>query len=79
MPLPDADHCRCRWRFTVLEIQAVLVELIENFKFALPDEKPEIQRVPAGITIPMVKNKWGLGSQMPLRISPAKCEQAAAL
>ena len=40
--LPSSSMLHCidsgcsRWRFTVLEIQAVLVELLENFQFALP-------------------------------------------
>lgn len=59
-----------RWRFTVLEIQAVLAELLGNFEFTLPDNKPDIQRVPAGVTIPMIRNKTQLGSQMPLKITP---------
>ncbi|EPS95008.1 hypothetical protein FOMPIDRAFT_1033095 [Fomitopsis schrenkii] len=58
------------WRFTVLEIQAVLAELLGNFEFTLPDNKPDIQRVPAGVTIPMIRNKTQLGSQMPLKITP---------
>lgn len=70
--LPCIDSGCSRWRFTVLEIQAVLVELLENFQFTLPDIKPDIQRVPAGVTIPMIRNKTQLGSQMPLKITPVK-------
>lgn len=47
----------------------MLVELLDNFEFAIPDDKPEIQRVPAGQMISMVRNKMHLGTQMPLKIS----------
>ncbi|EMD35307.1 hypothetical protein CERSUDRAFT_116112 [Gelatoporia subvermispora B] len=57
------------WRFSILEMQAILVELLENFEFAVPDDKPEIQRVPAGLMMPMIRNKMHLGTQMPLKIS----------
>ncbi|TFY57340.1 hypothetical protein EVJ58_g7078 [Rhodofomes roseus] len=66
------------WRFTVLEVQAVLVDLIENFEFELPDEKPDIQRVPAGVTIPIIRNNMHLGSQMPLKIIPVNPAPPAA-
>ncbi|PCH35719.1 cytochrome P450 [Wolfiporia cocos MD-104 SS10] len=58
------------WRFAVFETQAFLVELIENFEFAIPADKPEIQRVPAGIMIPMIRGKLDHGTQMPLHITP---------
>ncbi|OCH89199.1 PAH-inducible cytochrome P450 monooxygenase PC-PAH 1 [Obba rivulosa] len=57
------------WRFAILEMQAILVELLENFEFSIPDDKPEIQRVPAGLMVPMIRNKMHLGTQMPLKIS----------
>ncbi|KAI0719202.1 cytochrome P450 [Fomitopsis betulina] len=64
------------WRFTVLEIQAVLAVLLGNFEFTLPDDKPDIQRVPAGVTIPMIRSKTQLGSQMPLKITPVNPDPA---
>ncbi|KAH7884659.1 cytochrome P450 [Phlebopus sp. FC_14] len=57
------------WRFAVLEIQAVLTELIENFVFELP-EGTEIIRLNAGLMMPMVEGKMQEGVQMPLKISP---------
>ncbi|OCH85106.1 PAH-inducible cytochrome P450 monooxygenase PC-PAH 1 [Obba rivulosa] len=58
------------WRFSILEMQVILAELLENFEFSIPDDKPEIQRLPAGLMVPMVKNKMQLGTQMPLKITP---------
>ncbi|KAJ8596737.1 cytochrome P450 [Rhizopogon salebrosus TDB-379] len=55
------------WRFAVLELQAVLVELIENFEYRFP-EGVEIIRLNAGLMIPMVAGKVHDGSQMPLRV-----------
>ena len=50
------------------EMQAIAVELIENFKFSIPEDKPDIIRIPAGIMGPMVKNKMQEGIQMPLHV-----------
>ncbi|RPD64802.1 cytochrome P450 [Lentinus tigrinus ALCF2SS1-6] len=57
------------WRFSIIEMQAILVELIEKFEFTIPEDKPEIIRFPAGLTTPLVASEMHLGSQMPLRVS----------
>lgn len=49
-------------------MQAILTELIENFEFISPSGV-EIQRLPAGLMVPMVKGKMSEGTQMPLRVS----------
>ena len=59
----------------VIELQAIVVELLENFEFAIPDEKPDIQRVPGGLMIPMIRGKPQLGSQMPLKVTPIERAQ----
>ncbi|KAJ8702744.1 hypothetical protein PTI98_001436 [Pleurotus ostreatus] len=56
------------WRFAVIELQALLVEAVENFKFVLP-KGVEIMRLPAGIMVPMVRGKMSEGTQMPLQVS----------
>ncbi|KAL6303953.1 cytochrome P450 [Sparassis latifolia] len=56
------------WRFSILEMQTILVELLENFKFSIPSYKPDIQRIPSGLMAPMVRDKMHLGTQMPLRV-----------
>ena len=50
-------------------MQSILVDLIENFEFAIPDDKPEILRFPAGLVTPLVKSEMHAGAQMPLRVS----------
>ncbi|KAM5531332.1 hypothetical protein V8D89_014461 [Ganoderma adspersum] len=57
------------WRFSIIEMQAILVELIEHFEFTIPEDKPEIIRFPAGIVAPLVKSEMHRGPQMPLRVS----------
>ncbi|KAF4581513.1 hypothetical protein EYR38_002842 [Pleurotus pulmonarius] len=59
------------WRFALIELQALAVEAIEHFKFALP-KGVEIMRLPAGIMVPMVKGKMHEGTQMPLHVSLAE-------
>ena len=42
---------------SVIEMQAIVADLIENFQFSIPEDKPGIVRVPATIMAPMVKGK----------------------
>ncbi|KAF7791574.1 hypothetical protein EIP86_002590 [Pleurotus ostreatoroseus] len=58
------------WRFSVIEMQAIMFDLVENFKFTLPEEKLEILRLPAGLMGPLIKEKPQEGLAMPLRIVP---------
>ena len=54
-------------------MQALTVELLENFEFARPKEDYDIMRLPAGLMIPVVRGKlYELGSVMPLRVSPVQ-------
>ncbi|OJT07986.1 Cytochrome P450 4F5 [Trametes pubescens] len=57
------------WRFSIIEMQAILVELIEQFEFTIPDDKPTIISFPAGLTVPLVKEDMKAGPQMPLMVS----------
>ncbi|KAJ3824937.1 cytochrome P450 [Lentinula raphanica] len=57
------------WRFALMELQAILFGLLENFEFTPgPDGLDDIQRVPAGLMIPMRKGRWQEGIQMPLHV-----------
>lgn len=54
----------------LIEMQALASEILENFEFSLPkDEVYDIQRVPAGLMIPLVRGKWNLGSVVPLCVA----------
>ncbi|KAI0714601.1 cytochrome P450 [Earliella scabrosa] len=57
------------WRFSIIEMQAILVELIEHFEFAIPEDNPQIVRFPAGLVAPLVMSEMAAGPQMPLRVS----------
>ena len=54
---------------SVIEMQAIAADLVENFQFGIPEDKPEIIRVPAGLMGPMVKGKMREGLQMPLHVT----------
>ncbi|KAF9219092.1 cytochrome P450 [Gyrodon lividus] len=56
------------WRFALLQMQAVLTELVGTFTFEFP-EGVEIIRLNAGVMIPMVEGKSEEGVQLPLKIS----------
>lgn len=61
-----APYC---YRCSVLEAQSLLATLIETFEFSIPEDQPEIQRVPAGLMVPMVRGRMHGGTQMPLRVT----------
>jgi hypothetical protein len=54
---------------SILEMQAVLTELVETFSFELPPAGMEYLRVNAGVMLPMIKDKMEEGVQMRLKIS----------
>ncbi|KAI0826389.1 cytochrome P450 [Irpex lacteus] len=60
------------WRFSILELQTIVVSLIETFEFTLPllEEGVEIIRKPLGIMAPMMKGHLEMGSLMPLVLKP---------
>ncbi|KIK62944.1 hypothetical protein GYMLUDRAFT_259715 [Collybiopsis luxurians FD-317 M1] len=62
------------WRFAVIQLQALTFGLLENFEFSPPPsgELDEIQAIPFGLIMPMKKNKWEEGKQMPLFIQTRK-------
>ena len=53
----------------LIEMQAIVTDLVENFKFALPEDKPEILRAPLGIMGPMIKGKLNEGMRLPLHVT----------
>ena len=54
----------------LIEMQALVTELIANFQFSLPKEKLTIKRAPIGTGItPMVVEREELNVAMPLRVS----------
>ncbi|KAI0745013.1 cytochrome P450 [Earliella scabrosa] len=58
------------WRFSIIEIQAIVAELCANFQFSLPSEKMTIKRAPMWIAMaPMIVGQEELNVAMPLKIS----------
>lgn len=61
--------CRlCSWRFSLIEMQAILVALIETFEFSLAEDGSEVLRMPVGLMSPMLKGRLHEGVMMPLKI-----------
>ncbi|KAI1785387.1 cytochrome P450 [Ganoderma leucocontextum] len=61
------------WKFSFIEMQAFLGELLEAFQFDLPREKIEIQKAVVGFgMVPVIRGKPELGATLPLRISLAQ-------
>jgi hypothetical protein len=50
-------------------MQALLVELINTFEFAIPEGGVDIRRLPFRLTVPSLRKSPELGVQMPLKIT----------
>ena len=59
-----------RWRFALIEMQATIVALVEQFEFSVPSKEHniEIVRKPLGFMTPMVKDRLHEGALMPLMV-----------
>jgi cytochrome P450 len=60
------------WRFAVMELQVLVFELISRFEFSPSPEGYEVMRAPAGLMLPMIRDKMEMGLQMPLKVTPVK-------
>ncbi|KAI0088187.1 cytochrome P450 [Irpex rosettiformis] len=58
------------WRFALIEMQAIIVALIENFEFSIPpkEHNVEIVRKSLGVMSPMIKGRYNEGVLMPLAV-----------
>ncbi|SJL05138.1 uncharacterized protein ARMOST_08511 [Armillaria ostoyae] len=58
------------WRFSVMELQSVVTELLSNFEFSMPKGAPKLQHGLAGTTLsPIVPGKAKEGPQIPLLVT----------
>ncbi|GJJ11630.1 hypothetical protein Clacol_005866 [Clathrus columnatus] len=58
------------WRFSLLEMQAILIELLENFELSPSPGNVEIIRGSAGVMAPMVKGSTNGRTQLPITLTP---------
>ncbi|EGO00621.1 hypothetical protein SERLA73DRAFT_178475 [Serpula lacrymans var. lacrymans S7.3] len=59
------------WRFAVVEIQAFLIEMVNNFEFSLTEKSNRIRREACLVMVPTVEGEVEKGVQMPLSVSIA--------
>ena len=52
----------------LIEMEAIIADLLDNFKFSIPEDNPDIIRIPSQIMCPMVKGKESEGVWMPLNV-----------
>ncbi|KAF8521630.1 cytochrome P450 [Hysterangium stoloniferum] len=57
------------WRFAMIEMQAILIEFLENFEFSVPPGNIEIIRGPTGLMTPMVKGSKSRKTELPLSLT----------
>ncbi|KAK0480321.1 cytochrome P450 [Armillaria novae-zelandiae] len=62
------------WLFAVIEMQAIVFELLESFEFSLSSKHFQIKRQPASVMLPMVRDEMSKGTQMPLHLTRIKRE-----
>ncbi|PBK86323.1 PAH-inducible cytochrome P450 monooxygenase PC-PAH 4 [Armillaria gallica] len=56
---------------SVMEVQSVVTELLDNFEFSIPKGAPELQHGPGDVgLIPIVPGKANKGPQIPLLVTP---------
>ncbi|KAF9021763.1 PAH-inducible cytochrome P450 monooxygenase PC-PAH 1 [Hymenopellis radicata] len=61
------------WRFAVMEIQVICVELLSSFEFSLPEDASAVIHGSGTITLfPLLKDRPEDGIQLPLRVSSLK-------
>ncbi|KAF8509096.1 cytochrome P450 [Gautieria morchelliformis] len=58
------------WRFALIEMQAILIELLENLEFSPPPGNIEIIRGATGLMSPLVKGSSSRSMELPLTITP---------
>ena len=56
---------------SVLELQALLVELISNFEFLMSKQSGKVRRLHCAVMVPVVSGEEVKGAQMPLIVSLA--------
>ncbi|KAJ6536500.1 hypothetical protein DFH09DRAFT_931325, partial [Mycena vulgaris] len=62
------------WRFAVAEMQAFLVELVDNFEFSMTDSAARIRRDICLVVVPVVEGEAEKGIHLPLRVTLAERE-----
>ncbi|KAH8827827.1 cytochrome P450 [Flagelloscypha sp. PMI_526] len=60
------------WRFAVLELTCMLVELVSNFDFSPTPRSKRLRREACVLMIPTVEGELDKGTQLPLRIRQVK-------
>lgn len=55
---------------SIMELQVLIFELISQFEFSPSPENYEVMRAPAGLMLPMIRDKMEMGLQMPLKVTP---------
>jgi len=58
------------WRFALIEMQAILIELLENLEFSPAPGNIEIIRGATGLITPMIKGSDSRRTELPLTVTP---------
>lgn len=58
--------------YSVIEMHMFLATLVRHFKFALPNDAPEIRRWRPGFLLPVVEGEEHRGPRLPLEVTSLK-------
>ena len=72
LTIPWSAHVAHLCYHSLYQLQAVAAELLEQFEFSLPEDRPRITRGPGGVMVPLMHEKrGGTVAAMPLHVSIA--------
>ncbi|KAK0455354.1 cytochrome P450 [Desarmillaria tabescens] len=75
MSFSGGVHSCIGWRFAIMEIQALVTELLSTFEFGLPEEDFVMLQSPGQRAVfPLVQGRVHEGIQIPLRVVVSKSE-----
>jgi hypothetical protein len=57
------------WKFTILEIQMLLIELISDFEFTLPTNGKSVRKTSSTIMVPTIEGERDSGIVLFLNVS----------
>lgn len=62
------------WRFALLEVQALLIEIINNFELTPTEDINRLRREACLVMLPTLEGEQAKGEHLPLRVSIAPRE-----
>lgn len=62
------------WRFALYEVQALLIEIVNNFELSLTDDINRLRREACLVMIPTLEGEVAAAENLPLRVTAVNRE-----